>query len=67
LVRGEFHFEPASNMGLVDAWESAWFPSLETAVLVDKTGELSSRVGRLVRRPPDLDTPERALCSFVAA
>ena len=61
LVRGEFHFEPASNLGLVDAWESAWFPSLETAVLVDKTGELSSRVGRLVRRPPDLDTPERAL------
>jgi lincosamide nucleotidyltransferase B/F len=61
LVRGEFHFEAASNVGLVDAWESAWFPSLESAVLVDKTGELSGRMGRLVRRPPDLDTPERAL------
>jgi lincosamide nucleotidyltransferase len=61
LVRGEFHFEAASNMGLVEAWESAWFPSLESAVLVDKDGELSSRVGRLVRRPPDMDTPERAL------
>jgi len=61
LVRGEFHFEAASNVGLVDAWESAWFPSLESAVLVDKSGELSARVGRLVRRPPDLDTPERAL------
>jgi lincosamide nucleotidyltransferase len=61
LVRGEFHFEAASNVGLVDAWESAWFPSLESAVLVDKNGELSGRVGRLVRRPPDLDTPERAL------
>jgi lincosamide nucleotidyltransferase len=61
LVRGEFHFEAASNVGQVDAWESAWFPSLEAAVLVDKNGDLSGRVGRLVRRPPDLDTPERAL------
>jgi lincosamide nucleotidyltransferase len=61
LVRGEFHFEAASDVGLVDAWDSAWFPSLESAVLVDKNGELSGRVGRLVRRPPDLDTRGRAL------
>ena len=61
LVRGEFHFEAASNVRLVDAWESAWFPSLESAVLVDKSGELSRLVSRLVRRPPDMDTPERAL------
>src|SRR5918997_4924785 len=61
LVRGEFHFEAASNVGLVAAWEAAWFPSLESAVLVDKSGELSARAVRLVRRPPDLDTPERAL------
>ena len=61
LVRGEFHFEAASNVGLVDAWESAWFPSLESAVLVDKNGQLSGRVGRLVRPPPEMDSPERAL------
>jgi lincosamide nucleotidyltransferase len=61
LVRGEFHFEAASNVGLVDAWESAWFPSLGSAVLVDKSGELSRRVSRLVRRQPEMDTPERAL------
>jgi lincosamide nucleotidyltransferase B/F len=60
LVRGEFHFEAASDVGLVDAWESAWFPSLESAVLVDKSGELTRRVSRLVRRPPEMDTPERA-------
>jgi hypothetical protein len=59
LIRGEFHFEAASNVGLVDAWETAWFPSLESAVLVDKTGELSRWVSRLVRHPPDKDTPER--------
>jgi lincosamide nucleotidyltransferase len=61
LVRGEFHFEAASEVGLVEAWETAWFPSLGSAVLVDKSGELSRRVRKLVRRPPDLDTPERAL------
>jgi lincosamide nucleotidyltransferase B/F len=60
LIRGEFHFESVSNMGLVDSWETAWFPTLESAVLVDKSGELSRRVSRLVRRPPEMDTPERA-------
>jgi len=61
LVRGEFHFEGASNRSLVDAWEVASFPSLGSAVVADKDGELSRRVGRLVGPPPDLDTPERAL------
>src|SRR5918998_5244613 len=61
LVRGEFHFEPYSKAGLVDAWETVWFPSLESAVLVDKSGDLSGRASRLVRRPPEMDTPERAL------
>jgi len=61
LVRGEFHFEAASNVGLVDAWETAWFPSLGSVALVAKSGELSRLVSRLVRRPPDLDTPERAI------
>lgn len=61
LIRGEFHFERASDVALIDAWETAWFPSLDSAVLVDKNGELSGRVSRLVGPPPDLDTPERAL------
>jgi lincosamide nucleotidyltransferase len=61
LIRSEFHFEAASNIGLVDAWECAWFPSLESAVLVDKNDQLSGRVGRLVRPPPDMDSSERAL------
>jgi hypothetical protein len=39
LIRGEFHFEPYSQVELVDAWETAWFPSLESAVLVDKSDE----------------------------
>jgi lincosamide nucleotidyltransferase len=60
LVRGEFHFERASERGLVDAWEVIRFHSLDSAVLVDKDGQLSGRVSRLVGPPPDLDTPERA-------
>lgn len=61
LVRGEFHFEAASSVGLVENWEVARFPSLESAVLVDKDGELSRRMGRIVGPPTDPDTPERAL------
>ena len=61
LVRGEFHFEAASDVGLVEAWEVVRFPSLEAAVLVDKDGELSRSMGRLVGPPTDPDTPERAL------
>jgi len=61
LVRGEFHFEAASYVGLVDAWESAWVHSLESAVPVDKSGELSGRVSRLVQSQPEMDTPERTL------
>ncbi|MBA2715443.1 MAG: lincosamide nucleotidyltransferase Lnu(F), partial [Rubrobacteraceae bacterium] len=61
LVRGEFHFEGASGRDLIDGWETAYFPSLERAVVADKDGELSRRVGRLVGPPPNLDTSERAL------
>jgi lincosamide nucleotidyltransferase B/F len=61
LVRGEFHFERACERGLVDAWEVIRFHSLDSAVLVDKDGQLSGRVSRLVGPPPDLDTPEQAL------
>src|ERR687893_2171917 len=61
VVRGEFHFEAASNVGLVEEWEVVWLPSLERAVLVDRDGELSRRMGGVVGPPTDPDTPERAL------
>jgi lincosamide nucleotidyltransferase len=58
LVRGEFHFEAASDVGLVDVWESACFPSLESTVLVDKNG---ARAGsRKMLRPPPTNGTERA-------
>lgn len=61
LVRGEFHFERASNRGLVEGWETASFPALDPAVVADKDCELTRRLGGLVGSRPDLDTPERAL------
>jgi len=61
LVRGEFHFEPVSNVGLVEGWEVTRFPSLESAVLVDKNGELSREMSRIVGPPTDPETPGRVL------
>jgi lincosamide nucleotidyltransferase len=61
LVRGEFHFEAASSVGLVEEWEVVRFPSLEQAVLVDKDGELSRLMEGIVGPPTDPDTPEMAL------
>lgn len=64
LVRGEFHFDKASDMRLVEGWKNtAWFPSLEAAIVVDRTGELT-RLLRPFTQPPQYDTPEKvqALC-----
>ena len=64
LVRGEFHFDRASDMHLVEGWkDTAWFPALEAAIMVDHTGELA-RLLRPYTTPPERDTPEqvRALC-----
>lgn len=59
LVRGEFHFKPASAIAWVATWRgNAWFPSLEAALLVDRTGELSQVLASLVGPAPERDTPE---------
>ncbi len=59
LVRGEFHFDRASDMRLVEGWkDTAWFPSLETTIMVDRTGELT-RLLRPYTLPPQHDTPQQ--------
>ncbi|MEA2576089.1 MAG: lincosamide nucleotidyltransferase [Chloroflexia bacterium] len=59
LVRGEFHFDKASDMRQVEGWKAAaWFPSLETTILVDRTGELT-RLLQPYALPPEHDTPEQ--------
>jgi lincosamide nucleotidyltransferase B/F len=58
LIRGEFHFEPASMMSKVATWQgNAWFSSYESTILLDRTGELSGYVAGLVGPPPARDTP----------
>jgi lincosamide nucleotidyltransferase len=59
LVRGEFHFKPASAIPWVREWRgNAWFPSLEAALLVDRSGELAQALASLVGPAPARDTPE---------
>jgi len=61
LVRGEFHFNAADRIPEVAGWRnSAWFPSAEAAVLVDRTGELTRQIDGLEHAPPDRGTPEMA-------
>jgi lincosamide nucleotidyltransferase len=61
LVRGEFHFKPASAIAWVAEWRgNAWFPSVEAALLVDRTGELARALAPLVGPAPERDTPDEA-------
>ena len=52
-VRGEFHFMRASEIPVVASWQGyGWFPSLATAVVLDRSGELSHHARALVGGPP---------------
>jgi lincosamide nucleotidyltransferase len=61
LIRGEFHFDRASDIGKIDdSWkETDWFPSLEATLVLDRTGELSRRLQAVVGPPLDRHTPEQ--------
>ena len=68
LVRGEFHFDGASEIeGVVGGAmrDADWLPSLENALVLDRAGELTPRLQRIVGPPPERDTPEgvRFLCN----
>lgn len=52
-VRGEFHFMRASAVPVIAGWEGyGWFPSLDAAVVLDRSGELSRYAQALVGGPP---------------
>jgi lincosamide nucleotidyltransferase len=69
LIRGEFHFEPASAMPKVATWQgNAWFPSYEATILLDHTGELAHYLAGLVGSAPARDTPmqvESLIVNFI--
>jgi lincosamide nucleotidyltransferase B/F len=71
LIRGEFHFEPASAMATVASWQgNAWFPNLDAAVLVDRTGKRAPHLQALTGPPPNRDTPacvQRLFANFINA
>lgn len=52
-VRGEFHFMRGSEVPIVESWRGhGWFPSIDSAVLLDRTGNLSHHARALVGGPP---------------
>lgn len=52
-VRGEFHFMRKSDLPVIASWKGyGWFPSLEAAVLLDRSGKLSQYASVLVGGPP---------------
>ena len=52
-VRGEFHFMRATDLPVIESWRGdGWFPSLDDAVVLDRTGELSRHAAVLVGGPP---------------
>jgi lincosamide nucleotidyltransferase len=67
LIRGEFHFDRASDIQKIDeSWrETDWFPSLETALVLERTGELTRRLRSIVGPTLAHDTPQqiRFLCN----
>jgi lincosamide nucleotidyltransferase len=59
LVRGEFHFDRASDMEKVvgeSMRDADWLPSLGDTLILDRTGELTLRLRKIVGPPPERDT-----------
>lgn len=52
-IRGEFHFLRKADIPIISTWQGyGWFPSLDAAVLLDRSGELSQYASALVGGPP---------------
>jgi lincosamide nucleotidyltransferase len=66
LVRGEFHFYPASDISIVSGWQgNAWFSTPESTILVDRTGALAQYLTPLIGPPPERNNPETAYSTFL--
>jgi len=60
-IRGEFHFEPQSEMPHLVAYrEEAGFPAVKRMLLVDKTGELCSLLEEISGPGPERATADQA-------
>jgi len=62
LVRGEFHFDSAADIGRIvgeSMKDADWLPSLQDTLVLDRTGEVTPRLREIVGPPPERDTPEQ--------
>jgi lincosamide nucleotidyltransferase len=65
LIRGEFHFDPAGAMEQLAGYRGRIsFPSLEAALLVDKTGRLSQALRPLIGPPPSHESADEIRALF---
>ncbi len=63
LVRGEFHFDGASEIETVVGGpmrDADWLPYLKGTLVLDRTGVLTRRLRKIVGPPPERDTPGQA-------
>jgi lincosamide nucleotidyltransferase len=65
LVRGEFHFHKIAEVTITESWRGAiTFPSLESMLLVDKSGVLTSYLLPVIG--PDLERDQPDKVQFLA-
>jgi lincosamide nucleotidyltransferase len=61
LVRGEFHFDPVSKMVDLEQYrDRVRFPTLETAIIIDKNGRLAKILAKLIGPPLTHETAVEA-------
>lgn len=59
MVRAEFHFKPRSQMNIVTTWKgNANFPSIDDALLVDRSGQLAELLQPLAGAGPRRNTAD---------
>jgi lincosamide nucleotidyltransferase len=60
LVRGEFHFHKVAEVTIAEAWRGVLtFPSLESTLLVDKSGALTPYLLPIIGPDPQRDQPDK--------
>lgn len=65
LIRGEFHFHRVSEVTIGEAWRGVLtFPSLESTLIVDKSGRLTPYLKPIIGPPLPRDMP--AQMQFIA-
>jgi len=58
LIRGEFHFDPASSMAQVRTWaDEAGFPGPAATLILDRTGKLVKHLAQISGPGPDRTDP----------